>query len=44
MDEYRMFGDLLSVAEKPQAVAESELPETGDVETTEPEPLAAGRG
>jgi hypothetical protein len=44
MDEYRMFGDLLSVAEKPQAAAESELAETGDVETPQPEPLAGGRG
>jgi hypothetical protein len=29
MDEYRMFGDLLSVADKPQAVAATVLTEAG---------------
>ncbi|MGD2144698.1 MAG: radical SAM protein [Anaerolineae bacterium] len=40
MDEYRMFGDLLSVAKKSEEQAVPE--EVRQVETAEPEPVAAG--
>ncbi|MGD2178052.1 MAG: radical SAM protein [Anaerolineae bacterium] len=44
MDEYRLFGDLLSVAENPRAEAESELAGVSDAEAAEPERAAAGGG
>lgn len=44
MDEYRMFGDLLSVAENPQTEIKPELARGGDVETAEAEQVATGRG
>jgi hypothetical protein len=44
MDEYRMFGDLLSVAENPKTEAKLQLARGGDVETAEAEQVATGRG
>jgi hypothetical protein len=43
MDEYRLFGDLLSVAEKQQTETEPELAGTDDVRTAESERLATRR-
>lgn len=41
MDEYRLFGDLLSVAEKSKIEAEPESVRAGDEESAEPELLTA---
>jgi hypothetical protein len=44
MDEYRLFGGLLTVADNLQAETESELARDGDAETAGPERSAAGVG